>query len=1400
MIFTAIGVAISGGVLAGSAALGAGLATVASIGIAATVATLGVLSSKNSNAGTPGGTSPKYKFGALQTQADNTLCIPICYGVNKLAGNRNWQDTGTDTINTTIALCEGEITDISNIKINNHAIADLDPECTYSEYHGTSSQTIDDRVGISLTQAQRAAKVGGLKHIAYLAITARAGQKVSGTFMNVTCTVTNKKVKIYSGQDTYSTQYTNNPAWCIFDFLIGYSGCRLGYNSTGIFDNTLVKEYLDIQSFIDAAEYCREITSNSSAITGTVSTTAGSRTLTGSGTDFEADFSVGSYFIVNGESRQVVNITDANTATVDLAYENTASGQTATLGTPRFSLNIILDEKKSRLDWLHELLICCQGFMVYQNGKLSIKINKAETVSQVFTPSEIIAGSEKFWTTPRENLYDIVRIQYVNPAKESARIFASAELATFNNEQPIIQEVQAYGVTNHKQASRLAWFYLNLANTCNKHMYFETGKQGLDRTVGDVIQVTSTFMGYTLKRWRIVAMTEAQEGNIGFTCIEYNGPVNATYTTALTGTNNDLTYTSVAQTSGANNITITYLNPGAPSQSLSISVISNAITVNLATNGSSQITSTAALIKAAIEASVDATALVTLSYPTGNDGSGIVTAMTPQNLTGGNTGIYTDTLGSEEPVIDSVIELGNEIPTQRSVTKVVAANDSINKIGADYIVPDAAINAQDYINEAINSIPLKSIESGSVAGLSLTDLCAAMTSNTTPSGIVTASSVNATYSADLVPTMTSNTAPSGVASASSVYSASFAAWNAFDGSLVLNNGWVTVSGTNTGWLQYQFTSSKNIQRYTIQARDSANPTASPKDWTLKGSNNGTDWTTLDTQTNQTDWANLEKRTYSFTNNALYIYYRLDVSANNGFVTYLAIGEVEFMEKTYEAYKAFSDSNADASACWITASGTTAASITYQFGSGQTVTRYSITSRNDATQTVSPTAWKLYGSNNGSDWTELDSRSAITTWAQNETKIFGFTNAVSYTYYKLDITANNGHATLLAVGEIQFADASSSVLITFDSDSSTMDDYYNGLMLLFTSGDCSTEAAKLITDYIGSTKVATVNAFEGDIQVADIFGIQAYCGRVQLLEGTYTINGSIIVKSGVKLEGQGSGTIIKIADNISAITAIKDSVYQSNFVSISNLYFDGNKNNNGSTNHQGIYLYSSINSSISNTVFTKFKSKGINLNSSLNITLKNNISTNNDYGLYMNISTGGETILEYNKNSIISNNNFSQNSYGCSIVDISNCNIINNIIEENYWSGIVIGAGLIIGRSSNNKFVNNQINYNGTDGVYIATCDHIDIIGNSMVGNGTSANNTYSNLIIDADSNYANIQHNTSRSVATGNKPKYGIRINTADCDKNFVVNNDLKGVDAYGTAAYSDAGTSTNTTSSNRTS
>jgi len=156
------------------------------------------------------------------------------------------------------------------------------------------------------------------------------------------------------------------------------------------------------------------------------------------------------------------------------------------------------------------------------------------------------------------------------------------------------------------------------------------------------------------------------------------------------------------------------------------------------------------------------------------------------------------------------------------------------------------------------------------------------------------------YGKDIVPAMTSNITPSGVASASDHIDA-FDAWKVFDNILEgYTSSWVVYAAPWPAWIQYQFPIAKTILVYSLLTPSvTFAPGSFPRNWTLQGSNNGTDWTILATVTNGfSAGENLTKKYFSVTNPDSYTYYRLNVTFNISNAGYLDLQEMELIETDF----------------------------------------------------------------------------------------------------------------------------------------------------------------------------------------------------------------------------------------------------------------------------------------------------------------------------------------------------------------------------------------------------------------------------------------------------------------------------------------------------------------------
>ncbi len=155
-------------------------------------------------------------------------------------------------------------------------------------------------------------------------------------------------------------------------------------------------------------------------------------------------------------------------------------------------------------------------------------------------------------------------------------------------------------------------------------------------------------------------------------------------------------------------------------------------------------------------------------------------------------------------------------------------------------------------------------------------------------------------STNAVPVMTGPITPSGEASASSTYQANVIcpAWMAFDKvKKDYLSCWATPVGTVTGWIQYRFNTTKTITRYRLYTQYYYPANRAPKNWTLKGSNNGVDFVSIDNRVDITGWLNdgATYKEFNVESPQPFLFYRLDITANNGATDHVVVGEWEMFE-------------------------------------------------------------------------------------------------------------------------------------------------------------------------------------------------------------------------------------------------------------------------------------------------------------------------------------------------------------------------------------------------------------------------------------------------------------------------------------------------------------------------
>lgn len=310
--------------------------------------------------------------------------------------------------------------------------------------------------------------------------------------------------------------------------------------------------------------------------------------------------------------------------------------------------------------------------------------------------------------------------------------------------------------------------------------------------------------------------------------------------------------------------------------------------------------------------------------------------------------------------------------------------------------------------------------------------------------------------ADFAPhTLTAHVQAPYYVSASSQEAAPYHSYKALDGQSDAGQYWVSV-GTAPQYLQVEFsTTAYTLLKYQIMALPSSvggdDATRTPNSWTMQGSNDGATWNTVDTVSGQTAWAKTETREFICdVRTTAYRFFKLNITADNGGVdirvtevylyaaTPLPGAPVDFAPHnmtsnvlpspyvasssaiygTRAAWKAFDGATADDGGTdWIGNTGGTGY-LQIDLGSGNENTLGSYTVHFNGLVDRAPKTWTMLGSNNGTDWSTLDTVSGQTSWAAPSSRTFVCdTQTTAYRYFRFSFTENNGDAGYTQVAQL-----------------------------------------------------------------------------------------------------------------------------------------------------------------------------------------------------------------------------------------------------------------------------------------------------------------------------------------------------------------------------------------------
>lgn len=261
------------------------------------------------------------------------------------------------------------------------------------------------------------------------------------------------------------TRFSKNPALVLMDYLT---------NPVYGAGQYITREMLDIDSFIDVANYCDEL----------------------------------------------------------VYYENQFGHM---VKEPRYEIDLVLQERRSHLDNIKDILRCFAGFIVFSNDKICLRVERSQTPVYHFDKDNIVEKSLAYKGAGIDQSPNKLLITYVEPALDYNAVRVIVEDSVNQLPPPIgrgravEQEIQLAGVARQSQALRLGKIYRDIIRLCPITVTFKTGAMAMHLEAGDIITLTKSFIDengveqniFDRFQCRIIEMREEQ-GTYEITARQYN--------------------------------------------------------------------------------------------------------------------------------------------------------------------------------------------------------------------------------------------------------------------------------------------------------------------------------------------------------------------------------------------------------------------------------------------------------------------------------------------------------------------------------------------------------------------------------------------------------------------------------------------------------------------------------------------------------------------------------------------------------------------------------------------------------------------------------------------------------------------------------------------------------------
>ena len=362
-----------------------------------------------------------------------------------------------------------EINSVSNVNAKNTTTI-LTKTKTTTVQKGLDGCSVSSHLGADNAYPDTYLTTGSYRGCAWTRFYLKSGDNLSGD-PTVTAIIKGKKI---TDTRTGTYAYSENPSMCVRDYLLSKR-----YGAGHFID---VSD-LDEDSFKEVADYCDALVTTKVPTTLSTADAVNTKIL-----ELQRYTSANN---ISGDELTKVNDEIARLQNSLITIQNSPIEYTLEV-TPRYTLNMIINEDKSHLEILSDMLAVFGGFLVYCNGKVSLRCEKASSSCYDFNDNNIIQDTLKHTQYPIDSSPNRYSVTFYDPDNQYTGVKVLVEDTVNQRERSKIinKDVDLKGCTSQSQALRLARMYRDKVLTSQVVITFDTATQAMHLEPGDVITVS----------------------------------------------------------------------------------------------------------------------------------------------------------------------------------------------------------------------------------------------------------------------------------------------------------------------------------------------------------------------------------------------------------------------------------------------------------------------------------------------------------------------------------------------------------------------------------------------------------------------------------------------------------------------------------------------------------------------------------------------------------------------------------------------------------------------------------------------------------------------------------------------------------------------------------------------